>query len=152
MTFRLASLLRVRRLQADAAAAAAGAATARSAQAQRDAAARRVDLAAAAAAHHVDEWQFRSAVAARSARASLLTESVALAEAAQETAAGARTDWAQARRAVRTLERLEERHLAAQVAAHLAAEQLVLDEHGSRAGSGPGGPAGAVRAGEEGRR
>jgi hypothetical protein len=132
MSFRLAPLLRVRRLQADAAAAAAGAASARATAAQQTAAERRADLAATQAPQVGDEWLFRATIAARSARSSMFTESLAFAAVQEEAAVGARGEWAEARRAVRTLERLEERHLAAQVAAQLAAEQLVLDEHAGR--------------------
>ncbi len=140
MSFRLAALLRVRRLQEDAATARAAAAAARAAAASRGAEERRNDLAGAHAPHEADERLFQASIAARSARSSAYTEGVALAQVQHEASVGARQEWAQARRAVRTLERLEERHLAAQVAAQLAAEQLLLDEHAGRSGrSGPGG-------------
>lgn len=139
MSFRLAALLRVRRLQADAAASTAAAAAARSAAAHRAVAGRRAELAATAAPHQADAWQFRSAVAARSARSSLLTEAAADADGHERGALAAREAWAVARRDLKALEQLEERHLAAQSAAVLAAEQLLLDEHAARAHA-PTGP------------
>ncbi len=134
MTFRLASLLRIRRLQADAAASRAGAANAAVTTAVRTAEQRQADLASAGhAGSGVEDVRiFRASVAARSTRASLYTESVADAAQLETDAVVVRQQWADARRTVRTLERLEERHLAAQQAAEMAAEQVVLDEHGTR--------------------
>ncbi len=132
MSFRLASLLRVRRLQSDVAAGASAAAAARAAAAHRAAGDRRAELAGSAAPHVADQWQFRSAVAARSARSSLLTESLAFAGEQDQGAAQARAAAVTARRAVRGLELLEERHLQEQTAAQLAHEQRLLDEHAGR--------------------
>ena len=132
MSFRLASLLKVRRLQADAAAARAGAATAAAGAAHRHAEQRHADLAASGHAGHTDAWTFQAGVAARATRASMYTESVADAAQADDAALQQRGQWARARRAVRALERLEVKHLEEQNAAVLAAEQVVLDEHGTR--------------------
>jgi len=138
VSFRLAALLRVRRLQEEVAAAEAAAAAHRAAAASRLAAERRGELADARPPQQADEWQFRTAVAARSARTSMLTESLAFAEVHGRAAALARGEWSTARSAVRGLERLEERSLAAQAAERLAAEQVLLDEHATRPpGSGP---------------
>ena len=132
MTFRLASLLKVRRLQADTAAARAGAATAAAQAAHRHAETRHAALAESGHVGHTDAWTFQAGVAARATRASMYTESVADAAQADDEALEQRGQWAQARRAVRALERLEVRHLEEQNAAALAAEQVVLDEHGTR--------------------
>lgn len=132
MTFRLASLLKVRRLQADAAASRAGAATMAAASAHRHAEQRLADISVSGHVGHADAWTFQAGVAARATRASMYTESVADAAQADDDALEHRGQWAQARRAVRALERLEVKHLEEQSAAALAAEQVVLDEHGTR--------------------
>lgn len=134
MSFRLASLLKIRRIQADAAASRAGAANAAVAASARTVEQRQSDLASMGhAGSGVDDVRiFRASVAARSGRASLYTEAVADAAQSETDAVVVRQQWADARRTVRTLERLEERHLAQQQAAETAAEQVVLDEHGTR--------------------
>lgn len=134
--FRLAALLRVRRLQEEAAAAraAAAAGAARTAAGARDA--RYEALGRASTPARADERAFCAAVAARTALLDLYTDSVALAASASASRDAVHADWVAARLRVRPLERLADRHAVEQQAEALRAEQALLDEHAGRM-SGP---------------
>jgi len=132
--FRLAALLRVRKLQEDAAAGRAGAAAATARTAEGAVERRRTALASSALPEQADERIWRAQVAGRAALSASLTNSRALADERARDAGQAQAEWAGARRAVRPLERLLERHREVEAAEELRAEQLLLDEHATRAG------------------
>jgi len=134
--FRLAALLRVRKLQQDAAAGRAGAAAAQARTAEAAVEHRRTALASSGLPEGGDELVWRATVAGRAALSSLLTTSRALAEERARDAVQAQAEWAGARREVRPLERLLERHREVEAAEELRAEQVLLDEHASRSGAG----------------
>lgn len=137
--FRLAGLLRLRRLQQDDAAGDLARANAAARQAALLAIRRREAL----AGHRMpDESGALAWTAAAAARAALSTASIESAEhsalAAQE--AGQATDvWHVARSRTKALEHLEERHHDAVVDALRATEQQRLDEHTTSVSNRPGG-------------
>ncbi|OMH23522.1 hypothetical protein BKD30_11335 [Tersicoccus phoenicis] len=125
--FRLAGLLRLRRLNEDTAAARWGAAAAehRAVRARRDG---MYGHAAAGSAAPDSMVSLRAIAAARSSTIALLAElDAAVATAADEERA-LRDAWTAARIATAGLEKLEERHDARTVEQELAAEQAALDE------------------------
>ena len=128
MSFRLAGLLRLRRLEEDRAAGALAVANAerRSADERRTAAAGRL------AASSLDDGDFSAAVAGRAALFGAYAESTAYLAIAQQRAAEAGSTWTDARRSVRMLDKLAERHAATEEAEQLRAEQLLLDETATR--------------------
>jgi flagellar FliJ protein len=138
--FRLASLLRLRTLQEERAAGALAGAPG----ATRAAEATRRDAGRAVVEHalptHVDLQHWQAGIAARAALGGLAAEATVLlgeATAAQDDA-GRR--WSEARSRSVALEKLEARHSQAVRREEDRAEQLVLDEIGSRtAGRRPGG-------------
>lgn len=128
MSFRLAGLLRLRRLEEDRAAGALAAANAERHRASEH----RVATAERIARSTLDDDDFSAAVAGRAALFGVYAESTAFLALAQERAAEAGVAWTGARRAVRMLDKLEDRHTAAEEAAGLRAEQLLLDETATR--------------------
>lgn len=125
--FRLGGLLRLRRLEEERAAA-----TLARANAERAAARERRSHAAtelsAASFDDGDAASFQAAVAGRASLMGLLEESTLLLAVAAEHADEVQRDWTERRTDVRTLEKLEERHDAAEVAKEGRAEQLLADE------------------------
>jgi flagellar FliJ protein len=131
--FRLDGLLRLRRLEEDRAAADLARANAerRRAEERRDATADAIGSSA------LDRADFAAAVAGRAALFGLYAESVAYLASATERAEQAGAEWTDARRTVRMLDKLAERHEAAEAAAELRAEQLLLDEAALRRPDAP---------------
>ena len=130
--FRLAGLLRLRRLEEERAAAALATANAET----RAAATEREELVALMSgttfAPHADENQWRAMVAARSSINGLVGEaSVALAV-AERRGVLATEDWSAARSRLAMVDKLAARHAAMVAAEEEKAEQLVLDEAAAR--------------------
>jgi flagellar protein FliJ len=127
-TFRLAGLLRLRRLEEERAAAMLGAANA----ATRRAEAREIALTSLMASTPLpaygDEVVWLSAIAARSALVALVEEARVAREVAARRGEIAGAEWAAARTRVATLDKLAERHEAEVRAEDERAEQLLLDE------------------------
>ena len=125
--FRLGGLLRLRRLEEERAAAELA-----QANAERKAAAKRRAQAAVALGTAQfatgDEASFQAAVAGRASLMGLLEESALLLAVAQDRADDAQRTWSGRRTVVRTLEKLEERHDAAEVTEELRVEQQLADE------------------------
>lgn len=122
--FRLAGLLRLRRLEEERAAAALALANA-----ERSAARRRRDEHVERIAHSaLDEQDFTVAVAGRAALFGMYAESTAYLALAAERAERAGDEWSGARTAVRMIDKLAERHDATEQAEELRTEQLLLDE------------------------
>jgi flagellar FliJ protein len=129
---RLASLLRLRRLQQDQAAGRLAAA-ASAADTAAAATSTRVDaLAGAAAPLEAEGPAWMAALAARAALGSALVEARQLEVLAVERRGEAHTAWLEARRRSRAVELLDERAAAEESLAEQRAEQIVLDEHASR--------------------
>lgn len=123
-TFRLAGLLRLRRLEEERAAARLA-----QANAERTAAHHRRDGDVDRIARStLDEDDFTVAVAGRAALFGMYAESTAYLALAIERAEQAGVEWSGARTAVRMIDKLEERHAATEEAEALRAEQLLLDE------------------------
>lgn len=131
-TFRLAGLLRLRRLEEERAAAALATANVQTRQAEAD----RDDLVNVMAGtifpHHADEGLWRTAVAARASLTALVGEAEVLAEVAARRGELAAEDWSAARARVSMLDKLAERHDALVRAADDRAEQQLLDEAAAR--------------------
>ena len=131
--FRLASLLRVRRLEEDRAASVLAAANARRAEtAERH----RQDtdaLATSELPRRTDELHWHAAVACRAALSGILVESTAVAQLTAQHAATAEQAWSAARTRAVVLEKLEDRHRQALEVEELRVEQLHLDEVAARA-------------------
>lgn len=122
--FRLAGLLRLRRLEEERAAAALA-----QANAERSAAHRRRDAQVERISQStLDEQDFTIAVAGRAALFGMYAESTAYLALAVERAEQAGVEWSGARTAVRMIDKLAERHAAAEQTEELRAEQLLLDE------------------------
>lgn len=131
-TFRLAGLLRLRRLEEERAAAALAAANAeaRRAEATRD---ERVNVMAGTVfPRHADEGLWRTAVAARASLTALVGEAEVLAEVAARRGELATQDWSAARSRVSMLDKLAERHEASVRAEDNRVEQQLLDEAAAR--------------------
>ena len=130
--FRLAGLLRLRRLQQDEAAAE----LART-HAQRRAAEKRRDetadmLAGTTLPRHGDDLSWQAAIAARAALTGLAGEANAAVAAIDSLLARATDDWSAARTRATTLTKLEGRHGLEVRAEEDRAEQAVLDEAAAR--------------------
>lgn len=126
--FRLGGLLRLRKLEEEQAAAELARANERREAAERRARRAQEDLAGSALPMAADELTFRAAVAGRASLMGLLAESAASVALAHGHADVAHRQWTGARTAVRTLDKLAERHDAAVAAEEAAEEQRVLDE------------------------
>jgi flagellar FliJ protein len=136
--FPLAGLLRVRAMAEERAAAELAAAR-RDERAAASRAQSTQDRLAGSATPTVAEGRaFQAAVASRVALASMLVEQRATAVAAQEESDRRTEVWSDARRHVRAIERLEERHDDTVRAEEARAEQLVLDEVAGRRAAGQG--------------
>lgn len=138
--FRLAGLLRFRKLQEDQAAADLAVA-----HAARRAAAQRQSRADGALADHgfdpVEEaGAWLSSVATRAALRSLASEAGAATELAGIEVTRREDAWTQTRRQLVPLEKLSEKHAEREAVEDLRQEQIVLDEIGSRT-TGPASPA-----------
>ena len=130
--FRLASLLRVRRLEEDRAASVLGAANARRTESAER---RRQDaeqLATSELPRRTDELHWHAAIASRAALGGILAESTAVAQLTARQAATAEQAWSVARTRAVVLEKLEERHREAVEAEDLRLDQLLLDEVATR--------------------
>ncbi|WP_024286292.1 flagellar export protein FliJ [Cellulomonas sp. KRMCY2] len=130
--FRLAGLLRLRRLQEDEAAAE----LART-HAQRRAAEKRRDdtaemLAGTTLPRHGDELTWQAAIAGRAALTGLVGEATATVAAINARVQAATDEWSAARTRATTLTKLEERHGLEVHAEEDRAEQAVLDEAAAR--------------------
>jgi flagellar FliJ protein len=131
--FRLASLLRVRRLEEDRAASVLGAANARRTESAER---RRQDaeqLATSELPRRTDELYWHAAIASRAALGGLLAESTAVAQLTARQASTAEQAWSVARTRAVVLEKLEDRHREAVEAEDLRLDQLLLDEVATRA-------------------
>lgn len=127
-TFRLASLLRLRSLAEERAAAELAETAARRTRAEARRADTSVRLGAASMPAQSDELHWRAAIAARAALAGLLTEHTTDVHVADREVEAAQGVWADAKQRARTIEKLEERHVAEVRAEDERLEQLVLDE------------------------
>jgi len=130
--FRLASLLRVRRLQEDEAAAALASANRAAAEARQRSARASARLAGAALDDSVPVGVWQAITAARATMRRELEDAEALVHASRAVCAEAERAWLAARTRVKTFERLEEQHAALVAAAELAEEQKALDEAAGR--------------------
>lgn len=130
--YRLAGLLRLRKLEEDQAAADLAVANA----ARRAALARQADSDGHLANHDFDPTTqlsaWRSAVAIRASLRSLAVESAAAASLAATEVDQREMAWADARRRAVPLEKLAERHEEAEKVEDLRLEQIALDEIASR--------------------
>lgn len=138
--FRLAGLLRFRKLQEDQAAADLAVANAarRRAQAQSetaDGALRAHDFTSGGDTTDTAAW--RSAVATRVALRSMAAEAAAAAEVAVTDAKQREMVWADARTRSVSLEKLEEKHVERATAEDLHTEQVALDEIAGRGTTDP---------------
>ncbi len=140
--FRLAGLLRIRRLAEDQAVGELAAAR-RLERAAEDRRRRTEDaLGDAAFPAESDPRAFHAVVAARAALGGLLAEQRTVSDAAADAVRAREADWSVARRETRTLEKLEEHHDVRVRAAEEHAEQQVVDEiAGRRAGDAERGAA-----------
>jgi flagellar FliJ protein len=134
---RLASLLRLRRLQEDQAAGGLASAAAEVDAASAATSARVDALAGAAAPLEADGPAWMAALAARAALGSALVEARQLETLAVERRSEAHALWVEARRRTRAVELLDERAAASEVLEAQRAEQIVLDEHASRVAALP---------------
>lgn len=126
--FRLGGLLRLRRLEEEQAAAELARATAerRAAALRRSSAA--AELGAASFPESADDLSFAAAVAGRASLMGMVGESTLWLAATGARVEGAQALWTVRRTAVRTLDKLEERHDAAVGVEEAHVEQLLLDE------------------------
>lgn len=130
--FRLAGLLRFRKLQEDQAAAELGRANGETARARMHA-----HKAAEALGSHklpdaVDVTAWQAALAGRAALRTDVDVATALVARAARTAQEREAEWKAARARSLPLEKLEERHAERVAQAELAADQVVIDEAASR--------------------
>lgn len=130
--FRLAGLLRLRRLQEEQAAAVLARANAEAARAGREHAEIRTVMAETLLPARADGGAWAAAVADRAAVASMVTEAALVAEVATRRGELAAGEWTAARTTVATLDKLGERHESVVRAEDERAEQLVLDEAAAR--------------------
>lgn len=131
-SFRLAGLLRLRRLQEERAAAGLAAANAATREAESEHDELTTAMAGTIFPRHTDEYAWRSAVAARASLTSLVGEARVAVDVAVRRGEIAAEDWAAARARVAMLDKLAERHEALARAEEDRAEQLLLDEVASR--------------------
>lgn len=138
--FRLAGLLRVRKLQEEQAAAELGRAIGTREQARARAENAGQQLSGHTTPANVELATWRAVLAARTA----LQQNVVLAKAslqsATETVTERETDWQKARVQAVPLEKLEEKHDERVAEEDLRAEQIVLDEAATRRATAPNGP------------
>lgn len=132
--FTLAGLLRLRQVQEDRAAAELGYAERERARREERVAATGERLAASHLPPEAEASSFLAATASRLTLHALLDEETQEAAAAARVATTRRAEWTSARRAERSVERLEEHHEARERAAELRSEQQALDEVAGRAG------------------
>ena len=130
--FRLASLLRLRTMAEDRAAVELASANRVRSTAEHRRSETAVQLGAASMPLRGDTLHWQAAVASRAALGGLLVEHRAAVEVADEDVHVADEAWSQARSRTRALEKLEERHVAEVRAEEEHAEQVALDEVGSR--------------------
>ena len=130
--FRLAGLLRLRRMQEEQAAAELARVHAERRSAQRRREATEEMLAGSAMPHRGDDLQWAAAVAGRAALTGLVGEAV-IAVAVQDVRVDeAAAAWGVTRTRATTLTKLEERHAVLERAEAERLEQLVLDEAAAR--------------------
>lgn len=130
--FRLAGLLRFRKLQEDQAAAELGRANGETARARAHARAAAEALGAHAVPGAVDVQAFRAALAGRAALRTDMDVATALVANAARAAKEQEDVWKAARARSLPLEKLEERHAERVAQDELAADQLVIDEAAAR--------------------
>lgn len=148
--FRLSGLLRLRRMEEDQAAAELARTTMR-----RQRAARRVEEALAQLTGHDltpyggDPNGFRAAIAARASLSAVVFDTRAAVESAHEQEQQATDRWSQARTQSKTLDKLEQRHVLAEIAEQGRTEQHALDELATQRATAAGerGGAGVERTG-----
>ena len=130
--FRLAGLLRFRRLQEDQAAAELGRANGETARARAQAR----NAALALGSHSIDGTvavtAWHAALAGRAALRTDMDVATALVASAARVAAEREAEWKAARARSLPLEKLEERHAERVAEQELAADQIVIDEAASR--------------------
>lgn len=131
-TFRLASLLHLRSMAEDRAAVELAEAARLLSAAEARRRATEVMLGSASMPETSDTLHFHAVAASRAALAGLLTERRSEVRTADEEVVVANAAWNAARVRTKALERLEERHVAQLRAEDERAEQMVLDEVGSR--------------------
>lgn len=132
-TFRLAALLRVRRLEEEREAARLAAANEERFESDVRRRQDETSLSVSSLPKHADWLHWQAAVASRAALGGLLAESTAAAENAAYQAKAAEKVWGAARARAVILEKLEARHDEAERDEELRLEQLVLDEVASQA-------------------
>ena len=126
--FRLAGLRRLRRLQEDQVAAELARSAAQRQRAEKRTENARAQLAGSDLDTGGSAQMFRAAVAARAALSANVLTAQAAAEVAHTQEAQAQGEWSVARARTKTLDKLAERHRAADELAEGRAEQHVLDE------------------------
>lgn len=129
---RLASLLRLRRIQQDRSAAELARAAGDASRAADLTGSRRGALAGAVAPPAAAGPAWTAALTARAALGAALTEARQLEALADRQRADAHTAWTATRRRTRAVELLDERAEALETAQERRAEQRVLDEHATR--------------------
>ncbi len=130
--FTLAGLLRLRQVQEDRAAAELGHAERERIRSQERARTTSDRLAASYVPFEADDRTWLAAAASRLTLGALLEEDEQQLAAAAERADERRAEWTLARRAERSVERLEEHHEERERAAELRSEQQALDEIAGR--------------------
>lgn len=136
-SFRLAGLLRLRRLEEERAAAGLAAANAATREAEDERDELTTVMAGTIFPRHTDENAWRSAVAARASLTALVGEAAVAVDVAVRRGEIAAEDWTAARTRVAMLDKLAERHEALVRAEEDRAEQQLLDEVASRRRSEP---------------
>lgn len=140
--FRLAGLLRLRAMAEERAAVELAGTTRRRDAAAALRAATQAALAEQSFDTQMDTLGMQAVVASRLALSALLVDRRAAVEAEDRAVEAADAAWAAARTRTRTLEKLEERHVAAERVEEQRAEQNTLDEiagrRGTRRTAGPG--------------
>lgn len=130
--FRLAGLLRFRKLQEDQAAAELGRANAQTARARAHARAAAEALGSHSTPDAMDVRAWQAALAGRAALRTDVDVATALVARAARTAQEREDEWKAARSRSVPLEKLEERHAERVAQEELAADQIVIDEAASR--------------------
>ncbi len=131
-TFRLAGLLRLRRLQEERAAAGLAAANAATREAEDERDELTTLMAGTIFPRHTDENAWRCAVAARASLTALVGEATVAVDVAVRRGEIAAEDWTAARTRVAMLDKLAERHEALVRSEEDRTEQQLLDEVASR--------------------
>lgn len=138
--FRLAGLLRLRAISEDQAAAELARRTRQRDAAERERRRTQESLGDAVLPDGADALGFQAIIASRVALSRLLVECRETEAQAQTEVARADEDWARARTATRTLEKLEERHTEAERVTEQRDEQKILDEVAGRRRTGSTAP------------